>query len=367
MQNQQEKAKEYNEKIKAISKQLGLPEKDVMLSIEYKDDIMLNSQIKQPKVFVIKVKAEDGKIYHVVADTNFMKLAQIDEKGVVTLSDELKQKFEKYLKTDEKFILKEYKTDEKTIDDAEKQNIDKDDADKENVGVGVPDDPSKTTDKQMSDSNPQKLDKAIKSIILVRNKEEYERAIDKKLDENVYIVTYANNKTTVMTGDLENGKLKEMAGIETSDFNTKLLDELNMDKSSGYYQMDSEDIKTITDERNPKYDYVIVRNSDSPEKSVVITETPSNDVDMYYYDENEDNINQIELEEKYKIDEKELERIRAEKRELEARESELENEKENAESEEEIIEIEEEQEEIEIREEEIEDEEQWLYGQRRGH
>ena len=95
------------------------------------------------------------------------------------------------------------------------------------------------------------------------------------------------------------GKLTELEGLESNEFNLEVLEQLNLDKTSKSQKIKSGDLTTIRTE-DPKSSYVVVREHDS--KNGIVIVTSGNETQMYTFDdEGKDNIKEIETSIKYRI------------------------------------------------------------------
>ncbi len=136
-------------------------------------------------------------------------------------------------------------------------------------------------------------------MIKIEDRETFGQAINKKLHADAYIIKYGNNKTKIMQST-SNGKLVELSGIESSEFNSEVLEQLNLDNSRKNQKIKPGDLTTIKTE-DEKYNYVVVRENDS-KKGVVIVNS-SNEAKMYTFDdEGKENLNEIETSIKYTVD-----------------------------------------------------------------
>lgn len=303
-----EKAQDLTSILKELEQKLELPEEQKIIDIEYKDTINLGGDLNRNSVFAVKVQNKNGEITHIIIDKDCNKIADIDKDGKITLSEkeiELWKQFigkpgeqtpdqKKRYDFEKEYILEEYKTNEKSVGvdaPADKKNKDENKEKK----IARPQDEKKQKAADALNVN----ETAIIAMIKIEDRETFGQAINKKLHTDAYIVRYGNNKTKIMQMS-SNGKLTELEGLESNDFNLEVLEQLNLDKANGTQKIKSGDLTTIRTE-DPKSSYVVVREHDS-KKGIVIVNS-GNETQMYTFDdEGKESIKEIETSIKYRLE-----------------------------------------------------------------
>ncbi len=320
-----DKANVFNDKLKEISKKLELDDKQEIIGIDFKENIKLGGTLERNNIFVVKVKDEDSQIHHIVIDGNINRIADINKDGKIELSEDELKKWEQFIGTreyqnveqkkrydfDKEYVLDEYKMNEKIVgNDAhivpqkEDKNIEGSIARPQNESVGNDASvvPQKNKNENLEKDNNQT---AIVAMIKIEDRENFGQAINRKLNADAYIVKYGNNKTKVMQMDSK-GKLKEIAGLESNEFNQDVMEQLNIDKRKDNQKIKAGDLKTIKTE-DSKYSYVVVKEQDS-KKGIVIVNS-RNSTNIYTFDdEGKESLKEIETSIKYEIDKNENDR-----------------------------------------------------------
>lgn len=304
-----DKAKDFNNRIKEISDKIGLTDKQIIISIDPKDNIKLGGSLERNSVFVVKIKDEKEDITHVVIDKDINIIASIDKNGKIELSDEEKKKWEQFIGTkgnqrpdqkerydfDKEYYLKEYDC---AKDEKPKENVySEESADlKKDVESGIPDDPKNKAAEALEIKET-----AIISMIKIEDRETFGQAINKKLHADAYIVRYGNNKTKIMQVDSK-GKLTELTGLESNEFNSEVLEQLNMNNAKQNQKIRAGDLTTIKTEDN-KCNYVVVREHDSKNGIVIVNTT--NQTKMYTFDdEGKEDLKEIKTAIQYEVENK---------------------------------------------------------------
>lgn len=304
-----DKAQEFNDKMKELKEKLELPEKQKIIGIEPKEDINLGGDLNRKSVFVIKIQDEKGEFYHIVADKEINAIAIIAKDGEIELTPREKELWEKFIGNeneqtpeqkkrysfDKKYYLEEYKT----IDKDEKEVEVKTEQEEEETSEKTE---NKAEEEKQQAADALNVDKAsIISMIKIEDRETFGQAINKKLHADAYIVRYGDNKTKIMQVS-SNGSLKEMAGLESSEFTTEVMEQLNMDADGKNQSIKAGDLTTIKTE-DENYSYIVVRENDSSKGIVIVNST--NETKVYTFDdEGKDEIKEIETSIQYEIEEK---------------------------------------------------------------
>lgn len=299
-----EKAQDLTGILKELEQKLELLEDQKIIDIEFKDTINLGGDLNRNSVFAVKVQNKEGKISHIIIDKDCNKVADIDKDGKITLS-------EKEIEIWKQFIGKpgEQTSDQKKRYDFEKEYILEEYKTNENKSVGndAPVVPMKDETKtHPQDENKQKAadalnvnETAIIAMIKIEDRETFGQAINKKLYADAYIVRYGNNKTKIMQMS-STGKLTELEGIESNEFNLEVLEQLNLDKANKTQKIKSGDLTTIRTE-DPKSSYVVIREHDS--KNGIVIVNSGNETQMYTFDdEGKVDIEEIETSIKYRLE-----------------------------------------------------------------
>lgn len=296
-----DRANEFNDKLKEMSEKLELSDKQQIIGIDFKENIKLGGTLERNNIFVVKIKDENGDIHHIVMSRNLDKIADINKDGKIELSEDELKKWEQFIGTREYqnaeqkkrydfekvYVLDEYKMDEKAVNNNDKT-----------VGAtsGRPQ-VDEETEKAAEALNVNQA--AIAAMIKIEDRENFGQAINKKLYADTYIVKYGNNKTKIMQMDSK-GKLKEIAGLESNEFNQDVMEQLNVDKRKDNQKIKAGDLKTIKTE-DSKYSYVVVREQD-PKKGIVIVNSRNSTKVYTFDDEGKDTLKEIETSIKYEIE-----------------------------------------------------------------
>lgn len=307
-----DKANVFNDKLKEISKKLELDDKQEIIEIDFKENIKLGGTLERNNIFVVKIKDDDGAIHHIVIDKDINRIADINKEGKIELSEEELKKWEQFIGTkeyqnieqkkrydfDKEYVLDEYKTNEKSVGEAALGDPKKEDEDK-TVGndanvVTLKDEDTKEAAEALNVNQT-----AIVAMIKIEDRETFGQAINRKLKADAYIVKYGNNKTKIMQMDSK-GKLKEIAGLESNEFNQDVMEQLNVDKRKDNQKIKAGDLKTIKTE-DSKYNYVVVKEQD-PKKGIVIVNSRNSTKIYTFDDEGKDSLKEIETSIKYEID-----------------------------------------------------------------
>lgn len=309
-----QKAQDITSIIKHLEEKLQLTEDQKIIDVEFVDTINLGGDLNRNSVFAVKVQNKNKEITHIIIDKEANKVADIDKDGRIKLSEKEIEKWQQFIGKPEKqtpeqkkrydfekeYILQEYKTNEKTVR-SEESAVPQDEG--KNVGAcrgdhWSSDARSKDTEKQKAAEALNTDETAIIAMIKIEDRETFGQAINKKLHADAYIVRYGNNKTKIMQMNSK-GKLTELEGLESNEFNLEVLEQLNLDKTSKSQKIKSGDLTTIRTE-DPKSSYVVVREHDS--KNGIVIVTSGNKTQMYTFDdEGKDNIKEIETSIKYRI------------------------------------------------------------------
>ena len=219
--------------------------------------------------------------------------------GKIELSDREKQLWERYIgrqgnqRPDQKSIYdfeKEYYLEEYK---AKKLEEDNKEADEEKNKKGD------TKEEQKAAESLNVDEKVIISMVKIEDRETFGQAINQKLHADAYIVKYGNNKIKIMQAT-SNGKLQELSGVENSEFNSEVMEQLNINKSAKNQKIKAGDLTTIKTE-DSKYNYVVVREKD-PSKGIVIVNS-TNETRMYTFDdEGKDDLKEIETSIRYTVE-----------------------------------------------------------------
>lgn len=222
--------------------------------------------------------------------------------GKIELSDREKQLWERYIgrqgnqRTDQKSIYdfeKEYYLEEYKAKKLEEDNRDNKEADEEKNKKGD------TKEEQKAAESLNVDEKVIISMVKIEDRETFGQAINQKLHADAYIVKYGNNKIKIMQAT-SNGKLQELSGVENSEFNSEVMEQLNINKSAKNQKIKAGDLTTIKTE-DSKYNYVVVREKD-PSKGIVIVNS-TNETRMYTFDdEGKDDLKEIETSIRYTVE-----------------------------------------------------------------
>lgn len=318
-----DKVQEFNDKVKALCDRLGV----TCIDKEFKENINLDGEkgsIVGSNVYVIKVKTEEGELSHIVIDSDANEVARISKDGIIELSESQKKYWEPMIGTpenqtkqqkdfynfQEEHYLDEYKINEqelentKTLDKKEKEEIKKE-----------KEEPQKQETKEDKEKNAiaKALDVEENLIIYavkIEAKEEFERAINKKLTGDCYIVKFGNNKTKIMQGSLY-GKMQEVSGTESSEISTEILDQLNKDKPGKSKKIMAGDVTTFRiGEEN-----VVVVKENNPKTGTAVSCGLDNKVKVYTFDdEGKDEWHEIKASVQHEISEKELKELEDKKR-----------------------------------------------------
>lgn len=294
-ENIKSKAQEFNEKLRELSEKLKLSKEEQIVGLEEKENIKLGGTLERNNIFVVKIKAKNGDIHHIVIDAEANLIANIDKNGKIELSDREKQLWKSYIgkpgnqrldqksiyNFEKKYYLEEYKVkDNKELNKEENKNGDIKEEQKAAESLNVD-------------------EKAIITMIKIEDRETFGQAINQKLHADAYIVKYGNNKIKIMQAT-SNGKLQELSGVENSEFNSEVMEQLNINKSAKNQKIKAGDLTTIKTEDN-KYNYVVVREKD-PSKGIVIVNS-TNGTQMYTFDDDgKNNLQEIETSIKYTVE-----------------------------------------------------------------
>lgn len=326
-QSIKDKAQDFCNKIQEIEEKLELPEKQRIIAIEVKGDINLGGELNRKSAFVIKIQNENGEFYHIVADKEANQIATILKDGKVELSDREKQLWEKFVGKEnnqtpeqkkiydfeKEYFLEEYKTEE--IKEREREEEKNKEQDKKEE--------SKEQENEKKAAESLKVeDTAIISMIKIEDRETFGQAINTKLYADAYIVRYGNNKTKIMQSTSE-GKLREISGLKTNEFNSEVVEQLNINKTGNNQKIEPGDLSTIKTE-DDKYNYVVVREQDSNKGIVIVNSTDTTKV-YTFNDEGKENLREIESSIRYEVEENK------EEKELKTHEKEIEQEDEQEE------------------------------------
>ncbi len=264
------KVQEFNDKIKQIGEKLEIPKENKIISIDFKDNIKLGGELERNDVFILAIQNKEGEISHIVLDKDINKIADIDKYGKIELSPREMKLWEQFIgqkgnqnieqkkryNFEEEYYLEEYKTQERSHD----VNLTEKNKKEENK-IDKNEKQSKENEKRREAAEALKTDESqIKSMIKVEDRETFGQAINKKLYADTYIVRYGNNKTKIMQVN-SNGKLTELSGIESNEFNSNVLNQLNIKNTQQNAKIKSGDLVTIKTE-DKKYNYVVVREHD---------------------------------------------------------------------------------------------------------
>lgn len=299
-----QKAQDIASILKELEQKLELTEEQKIIDVEFVDTINLGGDLNRNSVFAVKVQNKNKEITHIIIDKDANKVADIDKDGKIKLSEKEIEKWKQFIGKpgeqtpeqkkrydfEKEYILKQYKTNEKTLDS---KNKDK------NVGNDAHVVSTKDTDKQKAAEALNTNETAIIAMIKIEDRETFGQAINKKLHADAYIVRYGNNKTKIMQMNSK-GKLTELDGIESNEFNLEVLEQLNLDKINETQRIKPGDLTTIRTE-DPKSSYVVVREHDS--KNGIVIVNSGNETQMYTFDdEGKDNIKEIETSIKYELE-----------------------------------------------------------------
>ena len=308
-QSIKDKAQEFNNKMVEMKEKLDLPEKQKIVGIDLVEDISLGGDLNRKSVFVIKVQDEKGEFYHIVADKETNAIATIAKDGEIELTPREKELWEKFIgkendqtpeqkkrySFDKKYYLEEYKTIDKDEKEVEVKTKQKEEETKEKAE-------NKEEEEKQQAAEALNVDTTtIIAIIKIEDRETFGQAINTKLHADAYIVKYGDNKTKVMQ-TTSDGKLKELAGLETSEFNSEVMEQLNIDKAGENQTIKAGDLTTIRTEDN-KYNYIVVREDDSTKGIVIVNST--NETSVYTFDdEGKENVEEIQTRIQYELEEK---------------------------------------------------------------
>ena len=319
-----DQANDFSNKIKEISEKLELNDKQKIIGIDFKENMKLGGTLERNNVFVVKIKDEDGEIHHIVMSKDIDKIADINKDGKINLSEEEKKKWEQFIGTKEYQNAEQkkmYNFDEEyyvedKINFISKEN-EKEDAENENDVVPeekkkeglenktniVPKENKKEDLDSKTDVAPKENENdnqtAIVAMIKIEDRENFGQAINRNLKSDSYIVKYGNNKTKIMQMDSK-GKLKEISGLESNEFNQDVIEQLNVDNRKDNQKIKVGDLKTIKAE-DSKCKFVVVREQD-PKKGIVIVNSPNSTKVYTFDDEGKDSLKEIETSIKYEID-----------------------------------------------------------------
>ena len=305
------KAQEFNEKRKQIREKLEIPKENKIIAIDFKDEISLGGDLKRTSVFVLTIQNKEGEISHIVIDKDINKIADIDKYGKIELSpremqlwknfigEKGNQNIEQRKKYDfeKKYYLEEYKPKENEKENSQRKpekEPEKDIDNEKNKSNSLEDERKKEAAEALKTDESQ-----IKSMIKVEDRETFGQAINKKLYADAYIVRYGNNKTKIMQVEA-NGKLSELSGLESSEFNSEVIEQLNIKNTQKNSKIKAGDLTTIKTE-DKEYNYVVVREHDS-EKGVVIVNSPNKTKAYTFDDEGKDSLQEIETSIKYEVE-----------------------------------------------------------------
>lgn len=298
-----DRANEFNDKLKEMSEKLELSDKQQIIGIDFKENIKLGGTLERNNIFVVKIKDENGDIHHIVMSRDLDKIADINKDGKIELSEDELKKWEQFIGTkkfqnaeqkkrydfEKVYVLDEYKMDEKAVNNNDKT-----------VGAtsGRPqenkDEETAAAAEALNVNQTQ-----IVAMIKIEDRETFGQAINKKLYADTYIVKYGNNKTKLMQMD-SNLKLKEVAGLESNEFNQEVMEQLNVDRRKDNQKIKAGDLKTIKTE-DSKCNYVVVREED-PKKGIVIVNARNSTKVYTFDDEGKDTLKEIETSIKYEIE-----------------------------------------------------------------
>ena len=311
------KAQEFNDKMKQIGEKLEIPKENRIIAIDFKDNIKLGGALERNSVFVLTIQDKEGTISHVVIDKDVNKIADIDKYGKIELSPSEMQKWEAFIGKkgeqrvdqkerydfDKEYYLEEYKPKENEKGKSPNGNDkepEKDTDKKENKSNSLEDERKKEAAKSLKTDESE-----IKAMIKIEDRETFGQAINKKLYADAYIVRYGNNKTKIMQVGA-NGKLSELSGLESSEFNSEVIEQLNIKNTQKNSKIKAGDLTTIKTE-DEKYNYVVVKEHDS-EKGIVIVNSTNQTKAYTFDDEGKDNLQEIEASIKYEVEEKNKEK-----------------------------------------------------------
>lgn len=312
-QSMKDKAQDFCNKIKEIKEKLELPEKQKIIAIDKKDNINLGGKLNRKSVFMIKVQDENGEIYHIVTDKETNKIATILKDGKVELADREKQLWKKFVGEENNQTLEQ-----KKIYDFEKEYFLEENKTEQEQDRKEEKSKEKEDEKKAAESL--KVDEtAIISMIKIEDRETFGQAINIKLYADAYIVRYGNNKTKIMQSTSD-GKLREISGLKTNEFNLEVIEQLNMKKTGNNQKIKAGDLTTIKTEDN-KYNYVVVREEDANKGIVIVNSTDTTKV-YTFDDEGKETLREIESSIRYEVEEKK------EEQELKTHEKEIEQEEE---------------------------------------
>lgn len=305
-----QKAQDLTSILKELEQKLELQEDQKIIDVEFVDTMNLGGDLNRNSIFAVKIQNKNKEITHIIIDKDCNKVADIDKDGKITLSEreiEIWKQFigkpgeqtpdqKKRYDFEKEYILEQYKTNEKSVgNDTSVATKHKD----KTVGNDAHVVPAKNQDKQKAAEALNTNETAIIAMIKIEDRETFGQAINQKLHADAYIVKYGNNKTKIMQMDSK-GKLRELEGLESNEFNLEVLEQLNLDKATNSQKIKSGDLTTIRTEDN-KYSYVVVREHDS--KNGIVIVNSGNETQMYTFDdEGKDNIKEIETSIKYEIE-----------------------------------------------------------------
>lgn len=271
-----DKTQGFNDKIKQMHEKLELSKQQKIIAIDFKNEMNLGGDLKRNSVFVLTIQNKDGEINHIIIDRDINKIADIDKYGKIELSPREMQLWEKFIGEkgkqnveqkkiydyEKEYYLQEYKTkEEKELSNSKENKNGKNDNNKNKEKNETPENKEK---KEAAEAL--KTDESeIKAMIKIEDRETFGQAINKKLYADAYIVKYGNNKTKIMQVG-SNGKLRELSGIESSEFNSEVMEQLNINKAKDNQTIKAGDLTTIKTE-NPKYNYIVVREHDSQKRN----------------------------------------------------------------------------------------------------
>ena len=310
-----QKAQDITSIIKHLEEKLELTEDQKIIDVEFVDTINLGGDLNRNSVFAVKVQNKNKEISHIIIDKEANKVADIDKDGRIKLSEKEIEKWQQFIgkpveQTPEQKkrydFEKEYKfvgndalvvpqnrDNQKTADTGKLRNTKSNEKDEKKNNTSP-----QNENKQKAAEALNTDETAIIAMIKIEDRETFGQAINKKLHADAYIVRYGNNKTKIMQMNSK-GKLTELEGLESNEFNLEVLEQLNLDKTSKSQKIKSGDLTTIRTE-DPKSSYVVVREHDS--KNGIVIVTSGNETQMYTFDdEGKDNIKEIETSIKYRI------------------------------------------------------------------
>lgn len=323
-----EDTQELIETLKSIKDNLEVDNSEKIIGIDYKDKIDLGGELTRKSVFVVKLQDSEGKIHYLVSDKDFNRIATIANDGKIELSPREKQLWEqfigkeneqtaeqkKYYDFDKEYFLDEYKEQEKEVEDEELETDKAEDEEekeiKEDEGEPEEKEQMQKNEKQQNNQNEQDEEKQeiaksidinsrqIKTIIKIEDRENFGKAIDKKLYADAFIVKYGNNKIKLMHAN-SRGEYSEISGLEYSEFSGEVLEQLHINKTNSKATIKQGDLTTIRGESR-KDNFVIVREKD-PNKGIAIRNT-ENATEVYTFDErNINSVGELKTTEIYKV------------------------------------------------------------------